>query len=122
MDHSGPKIWIRVVIMVLAVFLFFFVTNYFHHKEEYLRSVEGHPVSRGKSRDTELPFVVLSDGYRIYLGSWDGTERITLKDSDTLIKPPKSFKLYFKRKGEIRDSFRHMLADDLSAKFIKQVH
>jgi hypothetical protein len=122
MDNSGPKFWIAVVFMILAGFLFFFVVGYFQKKDQYLRGVEGHPVSRGKSRDTKLPFVVLSDGYKVYLGSWDGTERITLKDSDTLIKPQKSFKLYFKRKGEIRDSFRHMLDDDLSAKFVKYVH
>ena len=121
MDNSGPKFWIGVVIMILAGFLFFFVVGYFQKKDQYLRGLEGHPVSRGKSRDTELPFVVLSDGHRVYLTTWNDYY-INLKDSDTLIKPKKSFKLYLKRKGKIKDSFKHVSADELSAKFIKCVH
>jgi hypothetical protein len=122
MDNSGPKFSIAVVFMILGIFLFYLLVGYFENKDIYFSNFKGHIVSRGEQRDTKIPFVILSNDQKVYLGSWIGLGAFTLKKSDTLIKPNKSFKVYLKRNGKINDSFSHMSANDLRAKLVKQIN
>lgn len=122
MDNSGPKFWIAVVFMILGIFLFYLLVGYFENKEIYFTHFKGHIRSTGEQRDTKIPFVILTNGQKVYLGSWIGLGGVKLKNSDTLIKPNKSFKVYLKRNGKINDSFPHMSANDLRAKLVKQIN
>lgn len=112
----------QLFILISGIFLFYLLVGYFENKKIYFTHFKGHIRSRGEQRDTKIPFVILTNGQKVYLGSWIGLGGVKLKNSDTLIKPNKSFKVYLKRKGKINDSFPHMSANDFRANLVKQIY
>ena len=113
---------IFVLIVGIAGFLFYPILSYYDSKEIYFYKFNGEIELFGKGRDTKLTYVILSDRKKVWLGSWLNPDAVNLNKGDTLFKREKSFKMYLKRDGQLKDSFMYIHADDYASKFIKKVH
>lgn len=109
-------------ILLVAGILFFGTITYFGFKKLYLNKKEGHVINRYKSRGVGDPTVVLSDGSKVSLTSYYKLGYVNLKDTDTLIKPKRSFKIYHKRTGIIKDSFKNVIYNYPTSWLIRKVY
>lgn len=109
-EREKKKVIYTLLIGFFGIVLLKFTFDYFWSRGIYNRAFNGEVVSFGKSRDTKVLYVNLSDDSRVYLGNYFKRHENPQK-GDTLIKRKKSFKVYIKRKGKILDSFNHDYSD-----------